>query len=327
MDLQKLKQYLEDCGQPGFRYRQIEEAYFSGKYNNFDQLTNISKELRNELKSAFKFETIVGSKILKSHDSLKAKLELEDGNCIETVLMKYKEFNSVCVSCQVGCAMGCKFCATGKMGFKRNLNHLEIIDQVLFWRHLGYDTDRIVYMGMGEPFLNWKEVEQSIILIHDKLNIGWRKISISTAGIRDGINKFTKFNKEVNLAISIHSLDQKVRKSIMPGAGKYPLDLLLADIDRYVAIRKRQVFFEYALISGVNDNLTDAIKLAKLINSNKLYYLNLINLNPVAGSNLKPSFKINDFVKIFDKYRVKYSVRRSLGRDIQGACGQLVTSN
>ena len=327
MDLQKLKQFLENLGEPAFRFKQIEEAYFSGKYSDFDQLTNISKNLREKLKDNFKFRQLIQKVLMEDRDSLKAQLELGDGRSIESVLMKYRDFSSVCLSCQVGCAMGCKFCATGKMGFVRNLTAEEIVEQVLFWKRMGHEIDRVVFMGMGEPFLNWYEVRKSILIIHDKIGMGWRKISVSTAGVKDGIQKFMDFGKEVNLAVSIHSLDQKVRKSIMPGAGNYRLDLLLEDIRRYVSKSKRQVFFEYALIDGINDSEKDAVMLAKFINSNKLYYLNLINLNPVTGIKYCKSKNINRFVQRLDKYRVKYTVRKSIGQNIKGACGQLVTSN
>ena len=242
--------------------------------------------------------------------------------------MDYDNWLTVCVSTQVGCALNCQFCATGKMGFIRNLTVDELIDQIIFWNKQIFPqyVGRVVFMGMGEPFLNWDNVLESLKNINspDYLNIGARKISISTAGIVDKIKEFADLDTQINLAISLHSVDQKTRESIMPIAKKFPFNELKNACNYYVGKTNRQLFFEYAPINGINDSVEDARQLATFIQSNRLFYLNIIHLNSVTNG-LTPSSQkdFENFLRVLDSKHVQYTVRRSFGQNLNAACGQL----
>jgi len=227
MDLTKLKENLDSFNLPAFRYRQIVKNYYSGRYLNFDQMTDLSLDLRQKLSESLKLLSVTEEKTVGDESTQKALLELSDGQKIESVFMNYEDWLTVCVSSQVGCSLDCSFCATGKMGFKRNLTPEEIVDQILYWNQKLYPKyiGRVVFMGMGEPFLNWDNILTAINIINSKdgLNIGARKISISTAGVVDKIKEFADLDTQINLAISLHSADQKIRESIMPIAKKYSL--------------------------------------------------------------------------------------------------------
>jgi 23S rRNA (adenine2503-C2)-methyltransferase len=238
--------------------------------------------------------------------------------------------NTVCVSSQVGCPLGCLFCATGKMGFKRNLTSDEIIEQVIFFdRYLkpeGQKVTNITYMGMGEPFLNYDNVLQSIRILNDKeyFNIGARSISVSTAGIIEGIKKFSEEGLQVNLAISLHAPNDKLRKYLMPIDKKYPLEVVLKAVDDYIKKTNRQVMFEYVLIKGVNDSREQAEELSKLMNK-KLYYLNLILYNATGVFKPSTTQRVEKFKEILKKNKIIFSQRYRFGDDIQAACGQFAT--
>lgn len=326
MDFEKVKQYLKDKGEPRYRADQIAEGYYSGKFKDFLEISNLSKKLRQELTENFSFLSLIEEKLEDSKSSHKVSLKLNDGLVIESVLMEYKTWRTVCLSTQVGCAMGCLFCATGKMGFKRNLTIEEMVDQVIYWQQKGDRIDRVVFMGMGEPFLNWENVYEAIKIIHDRIGIGWRKISVSTVGVIDGINKLTETGLEINLAISLHSTKQDVRQKIMPSASKYQLRDIYEAVRNYTLTTKRQVFFEYALMEGINDSEMDASDLAQFIRSNRLYFLNIISLNPTDDCPIEPSNKgkVDRFLKVLDDNSVNYSQRASMGQRINAACGQLI---
>jgi 23S rRNA (adenine2503-C2)-methyltransferase len=328
MDISKVSAILQRLGQPAFRIKQITKNYFSGRYGTFMDMTDLPMDLRQSLNNSFSLYTVAGHDILKDKFSQKALLSLADGLKIETVLMDYGDWQTACVSSQVGCPLGCKFCATGQMGFKRNLVVDEIVDQILFWNHQLYPkyTGRVVFMGMGEPFLNWDNLIASLKIINSKdgLNIGSRKISISTAGITPAIIGFADLDTEVNLAISLHSADQKTREFLMPIAKKYPLYDLTKALDYYAAKTKRQIFFEYALIKGVNDTPHHQKLLTDFINRNRLFFLNIIPLNPVKNGCLPSAGSTFDnFVKGLSKNHVEFSIRHSIGQNINSACGQL----
>ena len=245
--------------------------------------------------------------------------------------MDYEDWLTACVSSQVGCSLGCHFCATGKMGFKRNLTPEEIVDQILYWNQKIYPKyiGRIVFMGMGEPFLNWDNVLTAINIINSKdgLNIGARKISISTAGVADKIIEFANLDTQINLAVSLHSADQKIRESFMPIAKKYSLSQLKNACNYYVGKTNRQLFFEYALMD-INTSQNDAKLLVDFINSNRLFFLNLIPLNTVEGGMTPASpNQQKAFINYLDQSRIEYSLRRSFGQNFAAACGQLVTAN
>jgi 23S rRNA (adenine2503-C2)-methyltransferase len=325
MNLTLVKEFLDSRKEPAFRFRQIQKNYFSGRYANFSGMTDLSLDLRQQLQENFSLYSVKLEKLLKDDFTQKALLSLDDGQKIETVLMDYDQWLTACVSSQVGCPLGCKFCATGKMGFIRNLTAEEIVDQILFWNQSLYPkyVGRVVFMGMGEPFLNWDNLISALTIIKNDLNIGARKISLSTAGIIGGINKFADLNTEINLAVSLHSANQKTRESIMPVAGQYSLVDLKKSLDNYAAKTHRQIFFEYALIKDVNDTPQEINELSKFIKSNRLFFLNLISLNPIKNG-LAPSTRLKAVETLLTKNHVDYSLRHSLGQSINSACGQLI---
>lgn len=327
MDFPKLTQFLTPDF-PAFRLSQIKKNYFSGRYSDFSEMSDLPKNLRDILESSASLYSVTEVKIITSGHTQKALLNLEDNLKIETVLMDYGDWQTACISSQVGCPLGCTFCATGKMGFSRNLTVDEIVDQILFWNHRLYPkyVGRIVFMGMGEPFLNWANVAAALKIIKEDLKIGDRKISISTAGIIDGIENFTDHDSEINLAISLHSADQAIRESIMPIAKTNKLVDLIPEVTNYANRTRRQVFFEYALIKNLNDTPDAIAKLIKLIKSHPLFYLNLIPLNPVKGG-LVPSDNLSLVQQFLDQNHVSYSLRRTFGSEINSACGQLTSKN
>jgi 23S rRNA (adenine2503-C2)-methyltransferase len=328
MDPAQLHQYLSQNNFPEFRYRQIVKNYYSGRYSDYSEMTDLSKDLRQQLAGQFPLYSVRLSSLQTNQSTQKALLQLKDGLQIETVLMDYDDWLTACISTQVGCSLGCRFCATGQMGFKRDLSLEEIIDQILFWntRLFPKYVGRVVFMGMGEPFLNWDNLVSALKIINSKdgLNIGQRKISVSTAGIPQKIIEFTDLKTEINLAISLHSLDQKSREDVMPIAKQYPLSELLKACQYYTSHTRRQLFFEYALIKGKNDSPHHLKLLIDLLKSNNLFFLNLIPLNPTSAG-LSPSDPTiqKHFESELENYHLNFSVRRSFGQDISAACGQL----
>ncbi len=261
---------------------------------------------------------------------VKNRLILTDGLKIESVLMKYRDWYSACVSVMVGCPLGCKFCATGKMDFKRNLTMEEIAGQVEFWNNFLQEkgrVSRVVFMGMGEPFLNWENVWNSIKILNKpgKFNIASRHITVSTAGIIPKIYEFTDLKTQVNLAISLHSAFQEKREQLMPIAKEYPLSELMKSAGHYVGKTDRKIFFEYALMEKFNDTFEDIFQIKKIFGS-KLFYLNVIILNSV-DKQFKPSGmgRRETFVRALKKNKIPFTVRRSIGKEINAACGQLAT--
>ena len=340
MDIINLEKFLKERGEKDYRLKQVKKAVFVDLVNNWDEATTLSRELREEIKKEFPISSLEPLRAVesKNKDSIKAVFKLKDGNIIESVLMRHlntKEDdaktgrNTICVSSQAGCAMNCGFCATGKMGLKRNLTSEEIIDQVLFFaRFLRLSTsnvNNVVFMGMGEPFLNYENTIQTIRILNDKdgFNLGIRHISISTCGIIPGIEKFAEENLQVNLAISLHSADDKTRTKLMPINKTYPLADLMKAVDNYIKKTNRKVMFEYLLIDGINDSEEDARKLAKLM-KNSLYHINLIKYHDTS-SGLKPSpqAKRTQFFDTLKKLGVSVTFRISFGEDILAACGQL----
>lgn len=331
MDLVKLKEFLVSQNLPEFRYRQIVKNYYSSRYQSFDQMTDLSLDLRSKLSAQFSLYSVTEEKIVGDQSTQKALLKLAGNQKIESVLMNYDDWITACVSSQVGCSLNCQFCATGKMGFIRNLTPPEIVDQILYWNQKIYPSfvGRIVFMGMGEPFLNWDNLLESLKIINSTggLNIGARKISISTAGVVPKIIEFTNLNTQINLAISLHSANQKYRETIMPIAKKFNLDELKKACLYYVNKTNRQLFFEYAL-TDKNTSFDDAKLIADFLHSHHLFFLNLIPLNPVKDG-LKPVSKVQQdlFINNLDKFGVQYTLRRSFGQKFSAACGQLVTTS
>lgn len=332
MDFAALEDFLIKNNYPEFRFRQIIKNYFSGHFRSFDTMSDLPLDLRQNLAKNFEFISVSEQKTSTSSHTQKSLLKLTDGQTIETVKMDYGSWITACVSSQVGCPLACRFCATGQMGFVRNLTSQEIVDQIVYWNQLLSPAyiGRLVFMGMGEPFLNWDNLIEALAIINSRhgLNIGQRKISISTAGVTHRIRDFADLKSQVNLAISLHSLDPVTRLDIMPVTKKYPLPELLDSALYYVTTTRRQLVFEYALIKGVNDSDQDLAQLIRFIRSNYLYFLNLIPLNYIAGGLVpSPKSRLDYFVDVLTRQAVNFSVRRSLGDPIEAACGQLARYN
>ena len=326
IDLEKI---LKD--EPKYRLTQCYQAIFSDLIADWKDATSLPVPLRNKLSENFSLNVEVTFFDSKNKKTVKALIELGDGQKIETVLMRHDNRNTVCVSSQVGCALGCKFCATGQMGLKRDLSDWEMVLQVLiFSRRLKLEKDgsarigNVVFMGMGEPFLNYENVMGAIRILNSEsgLNIGARHISVSTAGIIEGIEKMTDEEMQINLAVSLHAPDDELRKKLMPIASQYSIESILEAVDKYIKKTGRKVMFEYLLIDGVNDENKHAQALARLMRR-KLYVLNLIPCNPVGRYRPSPSIKIEKFKNILEKRGVSVTQRFRFGHDIHGACGQL----
>ena len=342
MNIQKLEQILKDNNQPKFRLEQIQKAIYKDGISTWSEITTISKDLREILEKEIKILSFEIEKVLISNDkkSIKALIRLSDGNYIETVLLSpRKDTWTACISSQVGCPLGCAFCATGKGGFKRNLTAEEITDQILFWKQYLKNNNvrgvfsNIVYMGMGEPFLNWQEVKKSVEdLINPKIfEIGSRSISISTAGVQGGIEKFLEEFPQVNLAISLHFADNEMRSRYMPANKAYDLEKIKETLKNYFKKSKRKIFIEYIMFDGLNDSVEDAKKLGEYLNSignSYLLHVNLIFYNDSPAGELgdfksSSENKIEKFKSYLLQNKINVTVRKSLGQEIQGACGQL----
>lgn len=347
MNVQKLEEILKEYNQPKFRLEQIKKAVYQDGVSSFAEISTLSKELRETLDQEISILSFSVEKVLQSQDgqSVKALLKLHDGNLMETVLLSPKPARlaedgesrrglwSACISCQVGCPMGCDFCATGKLGLVRNLTAEEITDQILFWRQYLKTTNQklstIVYMGMGEPFANWEEVKKSLAILTDKnlFSFGSRSISVSTSGITDGIEKLAEAFPQVNLAVSLHFADPQKRSRFMPVNRSFDLDKLKMALQKYLQKTNRKIFIEYVMLAGINDSRRDAETLVKYlgsIGSAHLLHVNLIRYNPTPGS-LAPASKLKtqDFKNYLRQNGINVTIRKSLGGEIQGACGQL----
>ena len=327
MNLEKLEQILKT--ESAFRLKQARKAVFFDLAEDWSEVTTLPKNIREILQKEVPLE--IQGELFSSKDgrTVKARLVLDDGLAIETVLMKHTDKrNTICVSSQVGCPLGCLFCVTGKMGFKRNLNASEIVEQVLFFaRYLKKNDEKItnvVFMGIGEPFLNWENVSQAIQVINDDncFGIGARKISVSTAGITEGIEKLAEEFPQINLAISLHAPDDKLRGELMPINKKYSIQKVLQSVDNYIEKTNRKVMFEYVMLKDVNDSAKQAKELAKLLKK-PLYMVNLITYNPNGHFESSSPEKIKKFKAILEKAGIFATQRYRFGTDIKAACGQL----
>lgn len=325
MDLTNIKTVLKD--QPKFRYKQVDKAIYQDLIEDWLEATNLPVNLRQELKKECPLE--IKAELSGQGDNQKALITLADGLKIETVLIKHRDGrNTVCVSSQVGCLMGCVFCATGKIGFRRNLEEEEIVEQVLFFaralKKIGQKISNVVFMGMGEPFLNYENVIKSIRFMNSSegLNLGARRFSISTAGVTHGIKNLAKENLDVNLALSLHAANNDLRSVLMPINKKFPLNKVLKAIDEYIEITRRRVMFEYILINEINDSPEHARQLAALVKG-KLGFVNLIPYNKTDIFKPSTTERIKKFKEILEKERVSVVQRQSFGQDIEAACGQL----
>ena len=325
MNLDKIYTILAD--QPKYRIEQANEAVFKLLINNWDGATNFPKEIREKLNRECPLEIKGELFASKDNKTSKALITLEDGQQIETVLLIHKDGrHTVCVSTQAGCPMGCTFCATGKLGLKRNLKAEEILAQVLFFSRIlkpkNERVSNVVFMGMGEPFLNYDNTLSAINYLNKDLGIGARRISISTCGVIPGIEKLAKEKLQLNLAVSLHAPNQELRNKLMPVSKHVALEKLLSAVDDYIAKTGRRVMFEYLMIKGVNDKIEYAKQLAVLMDK-PLHMVNLIAYNPTDV--FKPSDRktIEAFKEVLEKAGVTVTQRYSFGQDINAACGQL----
>jgi len=327
MNLEKLEKILKK--EPAFRLKQAEKAVFSDLIEDWEEATTLSKNLREKLQKEVPLEIKGRTFVSKDSRTVKAAIELEDGLVIETVLMKHTDKrNTICVSSQAGCPLGCLFCVTGTMGFKRNLTASEIVEQVLFFeRYLKKNNEKItniVFMGMGEPFLNWENVKEAIQTLNDDncFGIGSRKISVSTAGITEGIEKMAEDFPQINLAISLHAPSDELRGELMPVNKKYSIAKILKSVDEYIKKTNRKVMFEYVMLAGVNDSEEQARQMAKLLKK-PLYMVNLIAYNPNGRFESSPAERIKKFKAILEHAGIFATQRYRFGTDIEAACGQL----
>ena len=325
---EELGDYLKQNKEPKFRGKQIEEWVWQKNAASFDEMTNLSKGLRDKLSDSFTLNTVKElTKQISTDGSRKYLLGYEDGASVECVGMPNKNKLAVCVSSQAGCGMGCVFCATGNAGFDRSLKALEIYDQVMHvQRDFGVPVTSVVFMGQGEPLNNYDELMKVLRMLNDpnKANIGARHLTVSTCGIIPKITRFAKEPEQFTLAISLHSAVQETRNQLMPGVKKYSLLHLHEAMENYTAKTGRRPTYEYAMISGVNDSEFDLDALCDFCKKT-LCHVNLIQLNEIPGSKFKPSTqgKVDLFVRKLSNVGVETTVRNSRGSDIDAACGQL----
>ncbi len=328
MGLEELTEFLISLGEPQYRAKQVFKWLQSG-VSSFDEMTNIPKSLKQKLSEQSyiaycKVERCFKSKI---DETVKYLFKLYDGKYIESVLMKYEHGYTVCISTQVGCNMGCKFCASGLYGKERDLTASEMLAQITATqRDNGIRVSNIVMMGMGEPLDNFENASKFLKLVSDSegLNIGLRHISLSTCGVVSGIDKLASLNMPITLSVSLHAPFDDIRNKIMPINRKWNIEALISACKRYQAVTKRRISFEYALISGVNDSKLCAKELAR-ITKGILCHINLIPANPVNENSFsKPQReKIDEFKNLLNVYGLTATVRRTLGSDIDASCGQL----
>lgn len=326
--LDELKTLMEEMGESSFRAKQILDWIYKGVWN-FDDMNNIPNATREKLNLQFKIEIpkVISKLTSKEDNTEKFLLAYGDENLIETVVMKYKHGNSICVSTQVGCRMGCKFCASTIEGMVRNLSSGEIISQVLVaQKEIGERISNIVLMGSGEPLDNYDNVIKFINLVGEKytLNIGKRHITLSTCGIVPKIKKLADENLQITLAISLHAPTDYIRKQSMPIANKYTIQDIIDVCKYYIDKTGRRVSFEYALIKDFNDKKEHAEELSNLLKG-ILCHVNLIPVNEVKERDYKKSEKhrIENFKKILEERGIQVTIRREMGSDINAACGQL----
>jgi len=329
MDLDEIKLFISELNIPRFRADQIYNWIYTQNVKSISDMRNIPMELREQLENEFILNPlkIIGKTDENDSDTKKYLLECQDGNKIESVLMKEGKRITICISSQIGCALDCKFCATGTMGIIRNLSIGEIVGQyIMLQRESENPITNVVFMGMGEPFLNYENVLKAAELLNDSngINIGARHITISTAGIVPGIEKFTEEKRRYKLAISLNGSDQDQRKEIMPISKKYPINELIGAVWSYYKQTRNFVTFEYVLMATVNDTIYDAKRLKRLI-GNLPCKLNVIPYNEIGGKFNRPTDeRINDFMDALKDVPFTVTIRWSKGADINAGCGQLV---
>ena len=328
MTLAEVTAALKEMGQPAFRGKQVYSWLHKG-VRSYDEMSNLSKDLRVALAEKYPFTApeVVRKQESARDGTIKYLWRLADGNCVETVLMRYNYGNTVCISTEVGCRMGCAFCASTIGGLVRKLEPYEMLDEVLFTQiDSGLPISRIVLMGIGEPLDNFDNVMRFLELVNSEegMNISMRHISLSTCGLVPKIDELAKRKLQISLAISLHGPNDAIRDKIMPVNKAYPTEELLAACRRYFEATSRRIHFEYAMIDGINDREEDARELLRRLKGLPAHF-NLIPLNHVEESPLKPSTKaaVARFQKILEDGGITATVRRTLGGDIDASCGQL----
>lgn len=332
MDLQRLKRRLQELKQPPYRLQQAARSYYQDLGQGWDGLSTWPKDLRAACEDLpWSPLSLVETHESQEPDSIKFVFKTADGLVLESVVMRHADGrNTVCVSSQIGCAMGCAFCATGTLGIKRNLTSEEILDQIVqvarYLKDKGGKVTNVVFMGMGEPFNNTDEVLGAIksLTSPDEFGLGARHISISTCGIIPGIVRLAKEAPQVNLAISLHAPSQDVRAKIMPVAKAYPLDKLLRAVREYLEKTRRKVMFEYVMLDGINDSLDQAEDLADLFNDYRhLAHVNLIKYHETGKFKPSSDAHIKAFQNALKRRGISVTRRVSFGEEIDAACGQL----
>ncbi|HPL92796.1 MAG TPA: 23S rRNA (adenine(2503)-C(2))-methyltransferase RlmN [bacterium] len=336
INLPDVKKHLAEQGAPAYRWRQFLDYYFSRDlkaWPNVEGLLTWPKTLKNDLPA---LHNVTEIKYLESADRRSAKAIIkygDDDKWVETVLMRYHNYDTICLSSQLGCPLNCKFCATGQGGFIRNLTAEEIIEQFQAWLiYLNQNgkadsIKNLVFMGMGEPFLNWPEVKRAIEYLHDNYGIGHRHITISTAGLPDKIKEFSDLDWPVNLAISLHAGSDAVRQKLMPIANTYSLNQLWDSINYYFGKHRRKLFLEYILIEHLNDSVEEMRLVVERIKKSerKLLHVNMIPYNPHSAADFQSSSaeQLRRLEALLKAENIHYTWRDSLGQEIGGACGQL----
>jgi len=325
----ELIENIENIGEKKFRGKQIYDWLHKNLVDNFDEMSNLSKDLRTKLKHQYYLTHlhVLEVQTSKIDGTQKYLFELADGNVIESVLMKYKHGNSVCISSQVGCRMGCVFCASAIGGLTRNLTTAEMLEQIYeIQKRSGERVANVVVMGCGEPLDNYEYIVQFIKMLSDEfgLHISQRNITISTCGLVPQIRKLTAEQFQITLALSLHATNNEKRKQLMPIAYKYSLNEVLESCKYYFQKTGRRITFEYSLVDGVNDTEEDAKELVELV-KNINCHVNLIPVNPIRERTFAQSQKkvIENFKNKLEKCGINVTIRREMGRDIDGACGQL----
>ena len=326
MNLEEITELFKSMGEQAFRGKQVFTWLHKG-VTSFDDMSNLSKSLREKLKENcfITAPKVARKQVSKQDGTIKYLWELSDGNCIETVLMRYHHGNTVCISSQVGCRMGCAFCASTVAGKVRDLTPSEILDQVLFTQlDSGVEISNIVLMGIGEPMDNLNNVLKFLELVNhpDGMKIGMRHISLSTCGVIPGIKRLAEMHTQLTLSVSLHAPDGETRSKIMPVNRAYPVEDLFAACHEYFRKTGRRISFEYSMIDGVNDHDWQADLIAAKLKGMP-GHVNLIPLNDVVESPFTPSQRIAAFQRRLESRGVTATVRRSLGGDIDASCGQL----
>ena len=333
-----LADWFTAAGEASWRARQVSDAIWSGRHDSFEDIPQLPVALRTRLAAGFRANTFVDTLTRVSDGGLtqKALHRLDDGRTIESVLMRYparggrRERATLCISSQAGCAVGCPFCATGELGFWRDLDTAEIVDQALFWRrHMAADGQRItniVFMGMGEPLLNLDAVLAAADALSDteRFGLGARHITISTSGVVPGIDRLIELHPQYTLAVSLHAARSALRELLVPLEHRWPATQVVAAASAYAAATGRRITYEMVMIGGINDTLADARATADLLKG-RLAHVNLIPMNPVAHTPWQPSpsERIEDFANVLRHVGLHTTVRRNRGVDIGAACGQL----